>query len=164
MFQKDVEPRRLEFYQGLVPLHSSAEPYLLVSSPHPPLSRSYLSPTLYHHLSLFICNHRIWISGDKNYYQVATSVAAVAVMYMRIFLPDSIVDDNVSAPLLSDEKLKVSNSDENSNAEMQSSKALPSIPDLIALLKTRSVNFPALNSQHRYSLLWMPEIQLVSHS
>lgn len=67
-------------------------------------------------------------------------MAVVAVMYMRIFLPDSIIDDNVSAPLLSDEKLKVSNTDENSNAEMQSSKALPSIPDLIALLKTRSVD------------------------
>lgn len=52
MFQKDDEPRRLGFYQGLVPLHLSAEPYLLVSSPHPPLSRYYLSPTLYHHLSL----------------------------------------------------------------------------------------------------------------
>ncbi|KAM5565225.1 hypothetical protein ABKV19_019311 [Rosa sericea] len=69
-------------------------------------------------------------------FQVATSVAAVAVMYMRIFLPDSIIDDNISAPLLSTEKPKVSNSDENSNAELQSSTALPSLPDIIALLKT----------------------------
>lgn len=91
-------------------------------------------------------------------------MAVLSVMYMRIFLPDSIIDDNVSAPLLSDEKLKVSNSDENSNAEMQSSKALPSIPDLIALLKTRSVNFPAFNSQHRYSLLQLNARNSISFS
>lgn len=87
--------------------------------------------------SAFVCGTLFtrFVSTPSTF-QVATSVAVVAVMYMRIFLPDSIIDDNVSAPLLSDEKLKVSNSDENSNAEMQSSKALPSIPDLIALLKT----------------------------
>lgn len=69
-------------------------------------------------------------------------MAVVSVMYMRIFLPESIIDDDISAPLLSNGKPKVLNSDENSNVELQSSKALPSLPDLIALLKTRSVKFP----------------------
>ncbi|XP_062024253.1 uncharacterized protein LOC133740332 isoform X1 [Rosa rugosa] len=87
--------------------------------------------------SAFVCGTLFTrFVSTTSMFQVATTVAVVAVMYMRIFLPDSIIDDNISAPLLSNENPKVSNSDENSNAELQSSTALPSLPDIIALLKT----------------------------
>ncbi|KAL6207588.1 hypothetical protein ACLB2K_018545 [Fragaria x ananassa] len=87
--------------------------------------------------SAFVCGTLFTrFVSTPSMFQVATSVAVVAVMYMRIFLPDSIIDDDISAPLLSNGKPKVLNSDENSNVELLSSKALPSLPDLIALLKT----------------------------
>lgn len=44
MWQKSDEPPRSECSQGLVPLHSSAEPSLLGSSPLPPLFRSTEAP------------------------------------------------------------------------------------------------------------------------
>ncbi|XP_050364392.1 uncharacterized protein LOC126783052 [Argentina anserina] len=87
--------------------------------------------------SAFVCGTLFTrFVSTPSMFQVATSVAVVSVMYMRVFLPDSIIDDGISAPLLSNGKAKASISDQSSNTELQSPKALPSIPDLIALLKT----------------------------
>ncbi|KAF3446840.1 hypothetical protein FNV43_RR12020 [Rhamnella rubrinervis] len=69
-------------------------------------------------------------------FQVATSVAAVAAVYMRVFLPDSIIDANLSTPILSKEKLNVAESEKGSTKKMQLFKTMPSLDDMIALLKT----------------------------
>lgn len=62
-------------------------------------------------------------------------------MYMRVFLPDSIVDNTLSAPILSKEKLNVTKSDGDSTRKtVQVFKTMPSFEDMLSLLKIRSVN------------------------
>ncbi|BFG17574.1 hypothetical protein CerSpe_038480 [Prunus speciosa] len=88
--------------------------------------------------SAFVCGTLVTrFLSTSSTFQVATSVAVVAAMYLRIFLPDSNIDKKLSAPLLSDEKPKIADSDESSRAQiLQPAKTLPSLHDLISLLKT----------------------------
>ncbi|CAL2233000.1 unnamed protein product [Prunus armeniaca] len=88
--------------------------------------------------SAFVCGTLFTrFLSTSSTFQVATSVAVVAAMYLRIFLPDSNIDKKLSAPLLSDEKQKIADSDESSRAQiLQPAKTLPSLHDLISLLKT----------------------------
>jgi hypothetical protein len=68
-------------------------------------------------------------------------VAGLATVYMRVFLPDSIVDNTLSAPILSKEKLNVTKSDGDSTRKtVQVFKTMPSFEDMLSLLKIRSVN------------------------
>lgn len=60
---------------------------------------------------------------------------------MRVFLPDSIIDANLSTPILSKEKLNVAESEKDSTKKVQLFKTMPSLDDMVALLKTRLVNF-----------------------
>ncbi|EOY15142.1 Major facilitator superfamily protein isoform 3 [Theobroma cacao] len=70
-------------------------------------------------------------------FQVATAMAMLSAVYMRIFLPDSIINDNLSAPILSQGKLDgIVNPDEESDKKMQMFKTMPSIEDMLALLKS----------------------------
>ncbi|XP_068309727.1 uncharacterized protein [Pyrus communis] len=88
--------------------------------------------------SAFVCGTLFtrFVSTSSTF-QVATVVAVVAVTYMRVFLPESNIDKNLSAPLLSDEKIKIKDSAENSSAQiLQPAKTLPSLSDFISLLKT----------------------------
>ncbi|KAK4600094.1 hypothetical protein RGQ29_009956 [Quercus rubra] len=74
-------------------------------------------------------------------FQVAASVAVMAAVYMRIFLPDSIADDALSVPILSKQKLNVvkSKSDGDSAPKtLQIFKPMPSFEDMLSLLKTSS--------------------------
>ncbi|KAK8512589.1 hypothetical protein V6N12_075161 [Hibiscus sabdariffa] len=74
-------------------------------------------------------------------FQVATAMAMLAAVYMRVFLPDSVANDNLSTPILSEGKLKgVVNQDVESNKKVQMFKPMPSLEDMLALLKT-SVTF-----------------------
>lgn len=66
-------------------------------------------------------------------------MAAVAAIYMRIFLTDSVADCNLSAPLLSGENVESVSSDTVSPKKEQIISTLPSLKDLFALLKTRYV-------------------------
>ncbi|RXH73360.1 hypothetical protein DVH24_013044 [Malus domestica] len=88
--------------------------------------------------SAFVCGTLFTrFVSTSSAFQVATVVAVVAVMYMRVFLPDSNRDNNLSAPLLSDEKIKIKDSAESSSAQiLQPAKTLPSLSDFISLLKT----------------------------
>ncbi|BBG94783.1 Major facilitator superfamily protein [Prunus dulcis] len=88
--------------------------------------------------SAFVCGTLFTrFLSTSSTFQVATSVAVVSAMYLRIFLPDSNIDNKLSAPLLSDEKPKIAGSDESSRAQiLQPAKTLPSLHDLISLLKT----------------------------
>ncbi len=68
-------------------------------------------------------------------------MAGLATVYMRVFLPDSIVDNTLSAPILSKEKLNVTKSDGDSTRKtVQVFKTMPSFEDMLSLLKIRSVN------------------------
>ncbi|XWS20900.1 hypothetical protein CRYUN_Cryun30bG0009100 [Craigia yunnanensis] len=70
-------------------------------------------------------------------FQVATAMAILSAVYMRIFLPDSIINDNLSTPIISKGKLDgIVNPDEESEKKMQMFKTMPSIEDMIALLKS----------------------------
>ncbi|KAF5740905.1 hippocampus abundant transcript-like protein 1 isoform X2 [Tripterygium wilfordii] len=76
-------------------------------------------------------------------FQVATAVAIVAAVYMRVFLRDSIVADDLSAPLMSERTGKVHDvcSDGKSvKKDLEVFKTMPSLEDMICLLKT-SVTF-----------------------
>ncbi|GMJ02745.1 hypothetical protein like AT5G42210 [Hibiscus trionum] len=70
-------------------------------------------------------------------FQVATAMAMLAAVYMRVFLPDSTVNDSLSTPIMSEGKLKGTvNQDEESDKKVQIFKTMPSIEDMLALLKT----------------------------
>uniref|UniRef100_A0A0A0LN87 Major facilitator superfamily (MFS) profile domain-containing protein n=1 Tax=Cucumis sativus TaxID=3659 RepID=A0A0A0LN87_CUCSA len=67
-------------------------------------------------------------------FQVAAFTAAVAVVYMKIFLADSVAECIISAPLLSGENVESVSSDPVSLKKEQIITTLPSIKDLFALL------------------------------
>ncbi|MBA0550415.1 hypothetical protein Golob_021364, partial [Gossypium lobatum] len=70
-------------------------------------------------------------------FQVATAMGMLSAVYMRVFLPDSIVNDNLSTPIMSEGKLDgIVNQDEESDKKIQMFKTLPSIEDMLALLKS----------------------------
>lgn len=72
-------------------------------------------------------------------FQVAASVAVVAAVYMRVFLPDSIVDNDLSTPILSEKKLRITKQDGESTRNTDSTqlfKRMPSLEDMVYLLKT----------------------------
>lgn len=80
-------------------------------------------------------------------FKVSTAMAMLSAVYMRIFLPESIANDNLSTPILSKEKLNGVNvnQDEELDKKMQLFKTMPSIEDMFALLKGRStLKFPYL--------------------
>lgn len=58
-------------------------------------------------------------------------------MYMRVFLPDSVIDDNLSVPILSTEKLNAKESVKDSSKKEHLFKSMPSADDMVALLNTR---------------------------
>ncbi|KAK8642326.1 hypothetical protein V6N13_011673 [Hibiscus sabdariffa] len=74
-------------------------------------------------------------------FQVATAMAMLSAVYMRAFLPDSLLNDNLSTPIISKENFNgIVNQDEESSKKMQAFKTMPSIEDMLALLKS-SVTF-----------------------
>ncbi|XP_023545712.1 hippocampus abundant transcript 1 protein isoform X2 [Cucurbita pepo subsp. pepo] len=77
-------------------------------------------------------------------FQVAASVAAAAVVYMRLFLTDSIADCNLSAPLVSGENVESVSLDPVSPRKEKVITAFPSVKDLFALLKTSTTKQAAI--------------------
>ncbi|XP_062164858.1 uncharacterized protein LOC133871418 isoform X3 [Alnus glutinosa] len=74
-------------------------------------------------------------------FQVAASVAVVAAVYTRVFLPDSIVKDGLSVPIISEEKLYITKPDGESTRNGNSTqlfKRMPSLEDMVCLLKASS--------------------------
>ncbi|KAJ4700590.1 hippocampus abundant transcript-like protein 1 [Melia azedarach] len=85
----------------------------------------------------FVCgNISTRFISTSSTFQVSASVAIVAAVYMRILLPESIRDENLYTPILSKEKVAVSSPDEESARKMQVFKRLPSIEDMVCLLKS----------------------------
>ncbi|XP_022751933.1 uncharacterized protein LOC111300548 isoform X2 [Durio zibethinus] len=74
--------------------------------------------------------------SNASTFQVAAAMATLSAVYMRIFLPDSIINDNLSTPIISGGKLDgIVNPDE-SGKKIQMFKTMPSIEDMLALLKS----------------------------
>ncbi|XP_015574799.1 tetracycline resistance protein, class H isoform X2 [Ricinus communis] len=73
-------------------------------------------------------------------FQVSASMAVVAIVYMKVFLQDSIVDKNLTTPIISNGKGKVYVQIENSSENEQVFRTMPSLEDMICLLKS-SVTF-----------------------
>lgn len=71
-------------------------------------------------------------------------MAIVSTVYMRLFLPDSVIHDNLSTPIMSNEKVNVTQPIEGSPKKMEVFKTMPSLGDVLTLLKSRSVNLPFL--------------------
>ncbi|XVF63611.1 hypothetical protein PTKIN_Ptkin09bG0100500 [Pterospermum kingtungense] len=70
-------------------------------------------------------------------FQVSAAMAMLSAVYMRIFLPESTVNNNLSTPIISEGKLDaIANPDEESHKKMQMFKTMPSIEDMLALLKS----------------------------
>ncbi|CAK9312759.1 unnamed protein product [Citrullus colocynthis] len=76
-------------------------------------------------------------------FQAAAATAAVAAVYMRLFLTDSAADCNLSAPLLSPENVESVSLDPISFKKDKYATTLPSLTDLFSLLKT-SLTFSQL--------------------
>ncbi|TYG69066.1 hypothetical protein ES288_D05G201500v1 [Gossypium darwinii] len=70
-------------------------------------------------------------------FQVSTAMAMLSAVYMRVFLPDSIINDNLSTPIISEGKSDgVANQNEEPDKKMQVFKTMPSMEDMLALLKS----------------------------
>ncbi|XVE69667.1 hypothetical protein DITRI_Ditri10aG0009300 [Diplodiscus trichospermus] len=70
-------------------------------------------------------------------FQLSAAMAMLSAVYMRIFLPDSIVNDDISTPILSKGKQEGNvNPDEESDKKVQMFKTMPSMGDMLALLKS----------------------------
>lgn len=70
-------------------------------------------------------------------FQVATLVSMIATIYMRVFLKETFPKGDSSQPLLKKEP-GMSPDDGNSSEKIQTFKKIPSIGDLISLLKCRA--------------------------
>ncbi|TYJ34821.1 hypothetical protein E1A91_A05G195400v1 [Gossypium mustelinum] len=70
-------------------------------------------------------------------FQVSTAMAMLSAVYMRVFLPDSIINDNLSTPIISEGKSDdVANQNEEPGKKMQVFKTMLSMEDMLALLKS----------------------------
>ncbi|XP_038884303.1 hippocampus abundant transcript 1 protein-like [Benincasa hispida] len=76
-------------------------------------------------------------------FQVAASTAALATVYMRAFLTDSVSNCNLCAPLLSGKNVESVSLDQVSPKKEKILTTLPSVNDLFSLLKT-SLTFSQL--------------------
>ena len=80
-------------------------------------------------------------------------LAFAAAVYMRVFLPDSIIDDNLTVPIMSKVKLNVAESEQDSTKKESAFKSIPSPSDMIALLKSRLVYGFKISGCVRYLFL-----------
>ncbi|KAI4316995.1 hypothetical protein L6164_024910 [Bauhinia variegata] len=69
-------------------------------------------------------------------FQVSTLVALIAALYMRVFLRDPVIGDNLSVPILSQGKPRTPKIDEQSKRNTPLFKTMPSFEDLTCLLKS----------------------------
>ncbi|XP_065848071.1 uncharacterized protein [Euphorbia lathyris] len=90
--------------------------------------------------SAFVCGtfSSRFLSTDSTF-KVSASVAFVSLVYMKVFLQDSIVDQNLSTPILSNGKCRVDVVDK-STKKVQVFKTMPSLEDMSCLLRS-SVTF-----------------------
>ncbi|XP_010539088.1 PREDICTED: hippocampus abundant transcript-like protein 1 isoform X2 [Tarenaya hassleriana] len=69
-------------------------------------------------------------------FQVAATVAVLSTVYMRLFLPDSIADNSLTVPILSGEKVSATLPKDKSDKKFEVFRTLPSVQDMVGLLKS----------------------------
>ncbi|KAJ7957922.1 Hippocampus abundant transcript-like protein 1 [Quillaja saponaria] len=70
-------------------------------------------------------------------FQVAATVALLAAVYLKVFLKDSIIDDSLSVPIISNGKLSASTKIEGQSVrDVQPFKTMPSLKDMVSLLRS----------------------------
>ncbi|XP_059633256.1 uncharacterized protein LOC132276028 [Cornus florida] len=85
----------------------------------------------------FVCgNLSTRFLSTSSTFQVAASVAVIAAVYMKILLPESLIDDAVSTGKIPKEEMSVSLLDKKSPNKFQIFKTLPSLSDAISLLRS----------------------------
>uniref|UniRef100_A0A2P2MKK2 Hippocampus abundant transcript-like protein 1 n=1 Tax=Rhizophora mucronata TaxID=61149 RepID=A0A2P2MKK2_RHIMU len=88
----------------------------------------------------FVCgNLSARFLSTASTFQVAASVGIVATLYMRLFLPDSVIDEELSAPITSKGKRKIEAAcaTDNSTAEnVKIFKTMPSLDEMLCFLKS----------------------------
>ncbi|GMH27349.1 hypothetical protein Nepgr_029192 [Nepenthes gracilis] len=85
----------------------------------------------------FVCgNIAARFLSTPSTFQVSAAVAVLAMLYMRIFLPESVVPENVAlrSKLMGTEDLTA-----DSSREKQFFKGIPSLDDMASLLRTSSI-------------------------
>ncbi|TYJ34825.1 hypothetical protein E1A91_A05G195400v1 [Gossypium mustelinum] len=86
-------------------------------------------------------------------FQVSTAMAMLSAVYMRVFLPDSIINDNLSTPIISEGKSDdVANQNEEPGKKMQVFKTMLSMEDMLALLKSSNLADVGLHASLLYYL------------
>lgn len=83
--------------------------------------------------------------------QVAASVAAVAAVYMKLFLPDSVIKDGVLDRAILEQKPCVIHLDGESAQDSPVFKSMPSLDDMLSLLQTRSWSIKSSS----FGVLWI---------
>ncbi|KAJ8762293.1 hypothetical protein K2173_007450 [Erythroxylum novogranatense] len=91
----------------------------------------------------FVCgNLSTRFLSTASTFQVSTAVGVIAIVYMKIFLPDSMIDNDLSVPILSKGKGKIESTCEKASdcCSTQNStqifKPIPSLDDMLCLLKS----------------------------
>ncbi|KAL1198759.1 hypothetical protein V5N11_003020 [Cardamine amara subsp. amara] len=69
-------------------------------------------------------------------FQVATTMAILSTMYMRMFLPDSDGDNNLAAPIVSNEKLSSALLEDYPGHKNRISKVIRSVCEMASLMKS----------------------------
>ncbi|GKV42896.1 hypothetical protein SLEP1_g50257 [Rubroshorea leprosula] len=89
----------------------------------------------------FVCgNLSTRFLSTSSTFQVSASMAIASTVYMRVLLPDSIIDENLCTPIMSTEKVEsVTDSREDPARKPQMFKTLPSMEDVLVLLKSSLV-------------------------
>lgn len=93
----------------------------------------------------FVCGNVLTrFLSTSSTFKVSASMAVASTVYQRIFLPDSKIDGNLSTPIMSMEKSEsATSSSKDLSRNPQVFKPVPSMEDVIALLKT-SLTFTQL--------------------
>ncbi|KAA8537470.1 hypothetical protein F0562_027078 [Nyssa sinensis] len=85
----------------------------------------------------FVCgNLSTRFISTASTFQVSALIAVIAALYMRVFLPESIIDNGISTRRNSKDEAEVSLLDKDSKKNLQIFKTLPSLDDSISLLRS----------------------------
>ncbi|GMP44602.1 hypothetical protein CsSME_00013466 [Camellia sinensis var. sinensis] len=86
----------------------------------------------------FVCgNLSTRFLSTPSTFQVSALVALIATIYMRVFLPESITDDDDCVYTKEEAKLSLLDEDEDSKNNFKIFKTMPSFDDTVSLLRSR---------------------------
>lgn len=139
MYQKGDEAPRLQYLPELHHAHSFVPIFVL---------DFYLLPRHIRYLYIlgviYMCMYSQYISVkifDIPTCQVATGMGILSLLYMRLFLPDSIRDNSLGAPIVISETLSSSLLEDCPGHRNRIFRAIHSVREMTSLLRSRCVFF-----------------------